>query len=36
MLRLLGVDHERLTWFRQGRHDRLTDIAGRVVDGVIA
>jgi hypothetical protein len=36
MLRLLGVDHERLTWFHQGRHDRLTDIAGRVVDGVIA
>jgi hypothetical protein len=36
MLRLLGVDHERLTWFHQGRHYRLTDIAGRVVDGVIA
>ncbi|MFM1821860.1 MAG: hypothetical protein RI967_126, partial [Planctomycetota bacterium] len=36
MLHLLGVDHERLTYRYQGRHYRLTDIAGRVVDGVLA
>jgi hypothetical protein len=35
MLHLLGIDHERLTWFYQGRHYRLTDIAGRVVSGVL-
>ncbi|MBM4052958.1 MAG: DUF1501 domain-containing protein, partial [Planctomycetes bacterium] len=35
MLYLLGIDHERLTWFYQGRHYRLTDIAGRVVSGVV-
>jgi arylsulfatase A-like enzyme len=35
MLHLLGIDHERLTWFYQGRHYRLTDIAGRVVSGVV-
>jgi uncharacterized protein (DUF1501 family) len=36
MLHLLGVDHERLTYRFQGRHYRLTDIAGRVVDGLLA
>jgi hypothetical protein len=35
MLHLLGIDHERLTWFYQGRHDRLTDIAGQVVNEVV-
>jgi hypothetical protein len=32
----MGVDHERLTYRYQGRHYRLTDIAGNVVKGVIA
>jgi hypothetical protein len=36
MLRLLGVDHERLTYRYQGRDFRLTDVAGRVVDGILA
>ncbi len=36
MLRLLGVDHERLTYRYQGRHHRLTDVAGRVVDELLA
>ena len=36
ILHLLGVDHERLTFRYQGRHYRLTDIAGKVVQGVIA
>ena len=36
MLRLLGIDHERLTFKYQGRYFRLTDIAGKVVQEVIA
>ena len=36
ILRLMGVDHERLTYRYQGRHYRLTDIAGEVVKEVIA
>lgn len=31
MLRLLGIDHERLTFQYQGRDFRLTDVAGEVV-----
>jgi hypothetical protein len=36
MLRLLGIDHERLTFKYQGRYFRLTDIAGKVVHELIA
>jgi len=36
MMHLMGVDHERLTFKFQGRHYRLTDIAGQVVQGVVA
>jgi hypothetical protein len=36
MLWLLGVDHETLTWRFQGRDYRLTDVAGKVVRGLIA
>jgi hypothetical protein len=36
MLHLLGVDHEKLTYRHQGRDFRLTDVAGRVVQGVLA
>ncbi len=32
----MGVDHERLTYFHQGREFRLTDIHGRVVSELIA
>ncbi len=36
MLRLLGVDHERLTYRYQGRDFRLTDVSGRVVNEILA
>jgi Protein of unknown function (DUF1501) len=36
ILHTLGIDHTRLTHFHQGRHFRLTDIAGKVVDGILA
>jgi len=36
LLHLLGLDHERLTWFHQGRHFRLTDVAGSVVRQILA
>jgi len=36
MLKLLGFDHERLTYRYAGRDYRLTDVAGRVVEGLIA
>jgi hypothetical protein len=36
VLRLLGIDHERLTFRFQGRDFRLTDVAGRVVPEVMA
>lgn len=28
ILRLLGIDHKKLTWFSQGRDFRLTDVGG--------
>jgi uncharacterized protein (DUF1501 family) len=36
LLRLLGIDHERLTYRHQGRRFRLTDVAGQVVKAVLA
>ena len=36
MLYLLGIDHERLTYRYQGRDFRLTDVAGKVVRGILA
>ena len=36
MLHLLGFDHERLTYRFASRDYRLTDLAGKVVDAVIA
>ncbi len=36
ILHLLGFDHERLTYSHEGRPMRLTDIAGRVIPGLIA
>jgi hypothetical protein len=36
MLYLLGIDHERLTFLYQGRQFRLTDVAGKVVKGILA
>lgn len=36
MLHLLGVDHTKLTFRFQGRNFRLTDVAGHVVDDILA
>ena len=36
ILRLLGFDHERLTYRYQGRDFRLTDVEGKVVRDIIA
>ncbi len=36
ILHTLGIDHERLTVRSQGRDFRLTDVAGRVVRGLLA
>jgi hypothetical protein len=36
LLALLGLDHERLTWFHQGRDERLTDVYGNVIHDIIA
>jgi len=35
LLRLLGLDHERLTYRYQGREFRLTDVHGHVVENVL-
>jgi len=36
ILHLLGIDHERLTYRFQGRDFRLTDVSGKVVQGILA
>lgn len=36
LLRLLGIDHTRLTYKYQGRYFRLTDVHGHVVQDIIA
>ena len=36
ILHLLGIDHERLTYKYQGRHFRLTDVHGHVVEPILA
>ncbi|MFP6866933.1 MAG: DUF1501 domain-containing protein, partial [Roseibacillus sp.] len=35
VLHLLGIDHEQLTFKFQGRHFRLTDVHGKVVEGLL-
>jgi arylsulfatase A-like enzyme len=35
LLHLLGMDHERLTYFHNGRAFRLTDVAGEVVRSIV-
>jgi hypothetical protein len=32
----MGVDHEKLFFNSQGRRFRLTDVAGKVVKGILA
>ncbi len=36
ILHLMGLDHELLTYFHQGRKESLTDVGGKVVEGVLA
>lgn len=36
MLHLLGMDHERLTYFFNGRHMRLTDVHGELIPQLIS
>jgi hypothetical protein len=36
ILRLLGIDHTKLTYRFSGRDFRLTDVHGQVVDGLMA
>jgi hypothetical protein len=36
ILHCLGLDHERLTYHHKGRDFRLTDVAGTVIDKVLA
>ena len=36
ILHLLGLNHERLTYFHDGRDFRLTDVSGQVVNGILA
>jgi len=36
MLHLMGLDHEKLTFKYQGRRFRLTDVAGNLVNDIIA
>jgi Protein of unknown function (DUF1501) len=36
ILHLLGIDHEQLTYFHQGRRFRLTDVHGTVVQALLA
>ncbi len=36
ILRLIGIDHKRLTYRFQGRDFRLTDVAGNVIEKILA
>ena len=36
VLHLLGIDHEKLTFYHNGIERRLTNVHGHVVEGIIA
>lgn len=36
ILHLMGIDHTRLTYFHQGRQERLTDVFGKVIEPILA
>jgi len=36
ILHQMGIDHERLTYFHNGRDYRLTDVRGKVLKGILA
>src|SRR5207248_818358 len=35
LLHLLGLDHEKLTFLHNSRDERLTDVAGQVIDKIV-
>ena len=36
ILHIMGLDHESLSYFHQGRDETLTDVVGKVVQGILA
>jgi hypothetical protein len=36
ILHCLGIDHTKLTFKYQGRHFRLTDVSGEIVNPILA
>ena len=36
ILHLMGLDHELLTYFHQGREESLTDVGGKVISDILA
>jgi membrane-anchored protein YejM (alkaline phosphatase superfamily) len=36
ILHLMGIDHTLLTYFHQGRNERLTDVYGTVIRGILS
>jgi arylsulfatase A-like enzyme len=36
ILHLMGINHTQLTYLHQGRDERLTDVGGMVVKGILA
>lgn len=36
ILHLMGINHTQLTYLHQGRDERLTDVGGKVVKGILA
>lgn len=36
LLHLLGIDHQRLTYYYNGRRQRLTDVHGRLIEPILA
>jgi hypothetical protein len=36
LLHLLGIDHEKLTFYHNGIQRRLTDVHGEVIRGILA
>jgi hypothetical protein len=35
VLRILGLDHRRLTFYHNGLERRLTDVHGEIVEGIL-
>ena len=36
VLHLLGINHEELTYYHNGIQRRLTDVHGKLIDGILA